>query len=150
MATATLERDLVTANSEEQAVLTAIEHLLAAGCASAPQLIGPAGEAVTLPGSLAEVLRRAVHALARGEAVAIAPIHQLLTTNEAAELLGVSRPYLVRLLDRGDLPSTKVETHRRVRFGDLLAYRRERDARRVAALDRLTALSEDLGLYDRE
>ena len=76
------------------------------------------------------------------------PVHMELTTQEAADLLNVSRQYLVRLLEDGAMPFTKTGTHRRIRFGDLMAYKRARDATRRQGLKRLTRLSEELGLYD--
>ena len=72
---------------------------------------------------------------------------RLLTTSEAAELLNVSRQYLCRLLDRGDIPFVRVGKHRRVRVGDLMRYRERRDAARREKLQELTQLSQELDLY---
>jgi excisionase family DNA binding protein len=68
------------------------------------QLVGPAGERIELPAEVFTVLREVVLAMAEGEAVTVAPHHQTLTTQEAADLLGVSRPTLVRLLEQGKIP----------------------------------------------
>ena len=70
------------------------------------------------------------------------------TTQEAANLLNVSRPYLVKILEQGVIPSVKVGTHRRIRFEDLDMYKRQRDAGRRKSLAELTQMSQDLGLYD--
>ncbi|GAA0306055.1 hypothetical protein GCM10009528_24110 [Kineococcus aurantiacus] len=75
-----------------------------------------------MPPELAVALREAVHALAHGEAVTLTPHEALLTTQEAADVLGVSRPTLVRLLESGALPYTKPGVHRRVRLEDVLDY----------------------------
>jgi len=116
-----------------------------------PRLVGPSGEEIELPETLFRVLRQAVHHLLEGDSVAIAPVHSRLTTQQAADFLNVSRPYLIRLLDAGEIPYTKTGTHRRIQLGDLVAYKEERDAQRRQGLARLTQMSQELGLYsDRE
>jgi excisionase family DNA binding protein len=94
------------------------------------------------------VLRAAVDVLVHGEAVAIPPVNNELTTQEAADILNVSRQYLVRLLDQGKIPFSRTGTHRRIKFGDLIEYKRRRDADRRNELDELTRLSQELRLYD--
>lgn len=110
------------------------------------KLIAPDGQEIELPPSMFEVLRRAAHQLAAGLAVSIVPIGAQLSTQQAAEVLGVSRPHVVRLLDTGEIPHTKTGKHRRVLLADVLAYKDRHAARRSAALDELAALSEGLPL----
>lgn len=128
--------------------MVALDALLTRAASGAPKLVGPAGEEIPLPASVHRALRQVVHRLAQRDAVVVWPVQKDLTTQEAADLLNVSRPYLIQRLERGEIPYTKTGSHRRVKLSDLLAYRDRRDAERHAALDRLTQLSEELGLYD--
>jgi len=106
------------------------------------------GHAIDLPPSLVHVLEAVAEMVSGGASVTVLPSHAELTTQEAADTLNVSRQYLVRLIDRGDLPSHKVGAHRRVRAEDVAAYRHRRDQVRREALEVLVADAEDAGGYD--
>ncbi|MDP2310137.1 MAG: excisionase family DNA-binding protein [Pseudomonadota bacterium] len=110
------------------------------------QLEGAPEEAVTLPTQAFELLMRVLAHLANGNAVTIVPVHAEVTTQQAADVLNVSRPYLIKLLDEGKLPYRKVGTHRRVMLRDLLEYKRQDDAERQGILAELTAEAQKLGL----
>ena len=107
---------------------------------------GKKSEELNLPPSALRLLVGVLTELAQGNAVTLTPLRAELTTQQAADLLNVSRPYLVKLLDENTIPSRKVGSHRRVLLTDLLNYRKEFEAKRHAALDELVALSQELGL----
>jgi excisionase family DNA binding protein len=112
-------------------------------------LEGPNGERLVLPPEVFEVLRDVVDAMARGQAVTIAPVHQRLTTQEAADLLGVSRPTLVKLLEAGKIPFEQPGRHRRVRLADVIAYRERASLERRGALDRMVEIADEADMYER-
>jgi excisionase family DNA binding protein len=104
------------------------------------------GEAVSIPTAALRLLVAVLAQMAAGNAVRLIPHHAELTTQEAAELLNVSRPYLVRLLDEGHIPFHRTGTHRRVLFKDVMTYKAEHRVARRAALKELAALDQELGL----
>jgi len=110
----------------------------------AARLVGPDGETMEIPTSAFHALKLVVQGMARGQTMTLVPHGKELTTQEAADLLHVSRPHLVKLLDQGLIDHYKVGTHRRVRIEDVLAYRERRAAVRREKLDELTRLSEEL------
>src|SRR6266498_143544 len=113
---------------------------------SACTLSLPDSEPITLPASVAGGLFAMLSALVENEAVAVVPMGTDLTTQEAADLLGVSRPYLVRLVDQGLIPCRWVGSHRRLRVEDILAYRRIRQGKQRVALRELAETSETMSL----
>jgi excisionase family DNA binding protein len=114
------------------------------------KLVTPQGSEIRLPYSILKVLVEVVHEMARGNAVRVMPIHAELTTQQAAELLNVSRPFLVSLLEQGEIKYRKVGTHRRILLEDLLVYKDRRDRERLSALDELAKEDQRLGLYEEE
>jgi excisionase family DNA binding protein len=119
---------------------------------TAPQLklIEPDGteQTVVIPTAAYRLLVDVLTQMSQGNAVTLIPIHAELTTQEAADLLNVSRPYLIKQIEAGEIPHHKIGRHRRIRFNDLIAYKERVDADRVQAIDELVAQTEALGLYD--
>jgi excisionase family DNA binding protein len=101
-------------------------------------------EVVELPTFALRLLGEILSELALGNAVRVVPIHGELTTQEGADLLNVSRPHLVKLLDQGELPHTKTGRHRRIKFADLMAYKEQRDQRSRDAMEELAAQAQEL------
>jgi excisionase family DNA binding protein len=104
------------------------------------------GEAITIPMAALRLLAGILTEMAKGNRVTLVPIHAELTTQQAADLLRVSRPYLIGLLEEGKIPFRLVGQHRRVRFDDLMAYRRRDDEARRRVADALTADAQELGM----
>lgn len=115
------------------------------------KLVGPDGKEIPVPEAIYRVLEQVIPLLAADQAVSIVPVGHLLTTQEAAELLNVSRPYLVKLLDQGTIPFERPEgqgSHRRIRFIDLMEYKHNRSTERRQQLKRLTQMSQESGFYN--
>jgi excisionase family DNA binding protein len=113
----------------------------------AARLVGPDGDAIELPEEIHELLVSIIENLKAGNGVTVIPMHAELTTVEAAELLNVSRPFLIKQLEAGALAYHMVGTHRRLRLADVLAYRDRMDEQAEEALGAMTAEAEDLGLH---
>src|SRR5690625_469449 len=103
-----------------------------------------------LPVEAGVLLERLLILLGRGDGVSVVGVPEELTTQQAADLLNVSRQYLVRLLDAGEIPSRRTNSHRRVQSADVLEYKASRDAKRRKRLRKLTHLAEELGGYETE
>ena len=102
------------------------------------------GEKIILPFGAIKLLTELLSQMASGNAVTLIPIHKSLTTQEAADLLNVSRSYLIKLLEKGKIPFEKVGTHRRIKAEDLFKYRSDLETDKKAALDELTEQAQDL------
>ena len=143
-------RPTVPSTADAEVARASSERLRALLCADrAPSLLvsGAHGrEAIELPASIGGVLLEALEGLASGSAVAVVRKDTELTTQRAADLLNVSRPFLVGLLESGAIPFHKVGTHRRVRFDAILHYKNATDAARRRALDELASDAQELDM----
>ena len=147
----------IAAPPEQHAQVAALAKALE-GMAHAPrrrtvprcQLVGPKGESIPLPEAVFHVLARVAEVMARGDAITVVPVGREVTTQQAADLLNVSRQYLVRLLDEGRIPFGKTGKHRRVRIEDVLSFKEQRDRDRRAGLRDLSRMTEAFHGYDAE
>jgi len=103
-------------------------------------------ESIAIPVSAFRLLNGILTEMAKGNAVTLIPIHTELTTQQAAELLNVSRPFLIEQLEKNAIPYRKVGTHRRILFKDLMAYKQEMHHGRLEALEELSTVDQELGL----
>lgn len=142
------ERDPVLAPDQDAPTVRALDDALAERDGEA-RLIAPSGEKITLPHSVYRVLEQVVHEMARGNAVRILPVHAELSTQHAADLLNVSRPFLVGLLESDEIPFHYTGKHRRIVLEDLLVYKEKRDEGRRRLLDELAGESQEMGLYEK-
>jgi excisionase family DNA binding protein len=113
-----------------------------------PALVGADGHRIEVPRPVFGALVQVATAMAQGQGVTVIPQNALLTTQEAAELLGISRPTLVRLLEDGKIPYEQRGRHRRIMLADLLAYQASMRRERREALDRMAQQGQAVGLYD--
>ena len=103
-------------------------------------------QVVELPTFALRLLGDILNELALGNTVKVVPVHAELTTQEAADMLNVSRPHLVKLLDEGQIPHTKTGSHRRIKFTDVMAFKAERDRVSQAAMEELAAQAQVLNM----
>ncbi len=103
-------------------------------------------ELISIPVAAFRLLNGILTEMAQGNAVTLIPVHAELTTQQAANILNVSRPFLIEQLEKGVIPYRKVGTHRRVMFKDLMEYKQTMDHNRLDALEELSAIDQELGL----
>lgn len=142
----------VAAPPEQRPAVAALSRALEDFARRVPKcrLVGPAGETIALPESVFYVLERVAEVMATGDSVTVVPVGKELTTQQAANLLNVSRQYLVRLVEQRRLPHQKTGKHRRLKIEDVLAFKEERDRGRRAALRELSRVTEEIGGYEAE
>jgi excisionase family DNA binding protein len=147
--TRVLEERTILPPSLQLGALDALARVLVRGAEPrGAKLIGPDNEVIELPEEVYHAMREVVEAMSQGLAITIAPHNTMLTTQEAADLLNISRPTLVRLLEDGEIPYSMRGRHRRVLLKDVLAYREHSRSERRAGLDEMVSEAEEAGLYD--
>jgi len=142
---ASLESVLV--QEQEKESIAELERILNLDPSQA-KLVGSNGEESLIPESVYRMLCHIVHMMASGQRISIMPHNCQLTTQEAAEILKVSRPFLIKLLETGEIPHIKVGSHRRVIFQDLINYQEQRKVKRRQGLQELTQFLQDEGFYE--
>lgn len=145
--------DIKRPTKEEQRTALESYHTLAASLdqliTEFPEIeIDETEEKIRIPISALKFLARILKEISQGNPVSIVPIATEITTQAAAELLGCSRPHIVKLLESGKIPFNKVGKHRRIRYEDLVAYKKEMKALQRQKIQELMELDEDTGLYD--
>ncbi len=144
-----LGADEVEAAGEAARLLRAAIDSKIAGPSSVRLLMGdPSEHQIVLPRQAAQMLADMLAELANGNAVSLVPLQAELTTQQSADLLGVSRPFLIGILDRGEIEHRRVGNRRRIAVADLLRYQAEQNERTRDAVAELTRQAEELGLYD--
>jgi excisionase family DNA binding protein len=147
--TALLEKPGTVVPTEEDAKVAAVSSRILASASTERELrvrLLDEGQEITLPKGVARLLSHLLTEMAQGNAVTLIPIHAELTTQEAADFLNVSRPYLVQLLETGELRFRKVGTHRRVLFQDLAEFKKRSEEESSRALEELAAQAQELKL----
>lgn len=142
-----MSRETTVLPARDTAQLAAAEELLRSGAAVT---LTAAGRSVDLPAELRTLLADVVKTMRRGQAVTLAPVSQQLTTQQSADLLGISRPTLIKLLTQGKIPFETPGRHRRIRLSDVLAFQELRRSEQREILKELAQESQELGLYDAE
>ena len=130
----------------EQQQVQALERALLRGV---PALVTSAGERIEIPGTVFEVLRTAVGFMSHGQAVTLVPDNQAITTQRAADILGMSRPFFIKQLEGGLMAHHRVGNQRRIYLRDVLKFAKKRDKERLSALDLLARDAFEAGLYER-
>jgi excisionase family DNA binding protein len=126
--------------------MRALEKLLRGGV---PALVSPTGERIEIPSTVFEILKAAVRFMSHGQAVTLVPDNQAITTQRAADILGMSRPFFIKQLEAGLMVHHRVGNQRRIYLRDVLEFARKRDKESLSALDLLARDAFEAGLYER-
>jgi excisionase family DNA binding protein len=140
-----MQKPITVPDTEHQQV-QALERVLHRGL---PAFVTSAGERIELPNTVLEVLRKVVGFMSHGQAITLVPDNQVVTTQRAADILGMSRPFFVKLLETGVMAHHRVGNQRRVYLRDVLKFAKKRDEERLTSLDLLSRDAFEAGLYER-
>lgn len=145
--------DMKRPSKEEQRVALESYDVLAASLGQLrsenPEIeIEETEDKIRIPISALKLLIKILKEISQGNPISIVPIATEMTTQAAAELLGCSRPHLVKLLEEGKISYTKVGKHRRIKYEDVLTYKKEMKSRQREKIRELMDLDEKSGLYD--
>lgn len=140
---------LPDADTEAQIIdfISALERAGGQAPEHLPALVDAAGRHTDIPAAMVDVLRQVTDALGHGLGVTVAPLNAMMTTQEAADFLGISRPTFVRILERGEIPMQRPGRHRYVRLSDLIAYQQRVQRRRSQLLATMAHDADAAGLY---
>lgn len=145
--------DLVKPSKEEQKVAmasySALEEVLSKLHKDIPEIeIEETNEKIRIPLNALKLLAKILKVTSQGKPISIVPIATEMTTQAAADILGCSRPHIVKLLEEGKIPYTKIGKHRRVKFEDIMDYKRKMKETQQKLLIEIMNADEDSGLYD--
>ncbi len=146
MSTQVLEKPTSLPSQEDSALARMASRALATSQPSELRVILDDGQELVLPKSATRLIVHLLTEMAQGNAVTVIPVHANLTTQEAADFLNVSRPFLVGLLEANKIPFVKVGSHRRIRFEDLMKFKTSTEARRREIMDELAAQAQEEGM----
>ena len=138
--------DPISIPAAQEGQIRELRRLVQSGGA---KLVGPDGRQIPLPEPVHDLLLMILKNLQAGKAISIVPEHQQLTTQRAANILGVSRPFLVGLVEKGEIPFHMVGSHRRIYLRDLLDYKHWRDSARHEAINNIARAEMEAGTYDK-
>ena len=145
MVLSTLIPETVAPKEDEREMYTRLAAMLAR---EPVEMVGADGERLALSPQTQQLVRKIVESLAADHVIIMSSMKKDLTTQQAADLLNVSRPYLIKLLEEGTIPHTKVGTHRRIQYDDLMVYSVVWKAEQKRLLDEMTRLGQEMGGYD--
>jgi excisionase family DNA binding protein len=145
MATQPLE--IAVQDRAEQQQLAEVYRMLVHDGSAA--LVGPNNSRIELPHAIYETLLKVVDSLQQGKVIALVPMMEELSTQAAADMLGVSRQFLVRELEANKMHFHRAGSHRRIYLKDVLDYKKSREQDRRASIDRMAQKAEELGVYDK-